>query len=296
MARSTTNHRTGQLITGFGGLALSLDIPLVRLANGDSWSILLLRCAATLAVALIVWSVWRFRSGKAPALIPGWAGLAVASLYGLCSIFFIVAVHETSTANLVFILAFTSMFAAILSWLFLGERPSRATLLTMAAMLVGILIIVGDGLGTGGMLGDLMALAAAFAIAGAITISRASGRDMGLASLVGVALPLVTAAIVLVVSGDAPTVASPGWIILDGAIVIPAAFYCLALGPRYLSGPEVALFYLLETVLAPVWVWWIFTETPSRGSLVGGTILVAALTAHSIWQLARTRRLDHRLH
>ena len=60
--------------------------------------------------------------------MPGRAGLAVAALYGLGSITFITAVFNTSTANLVFILAFTTMFAALLSWIFLKERPRPATL------------------------------------------------------------------------------------------------------------------------------------------------------------------------
>ncbi len=82
----------------------------------------------------------------------------------------------------------------------------------------------------------------------------------------------------------------PWWIIFNGAVIMPLAFFCLAAGPRYISGPEVAMFYLLETVLAPVWVWMIFYETPSRNSLIGGVILIVALVAHSVWQLIDGRR------
>jgi drug/metabolite transporter (DMT)-like permease len=71
---------------------------------------------------------------------------------------------------------------------------------------------------------------------------------------------------------------------------MPISFFCLAAAPRYISGAEVAMFYLLETVLAPVWVWIVFSETPSRNSLIGGTILVVALVAHSLWQLVQGRR------
>ena len=71
---------------------------------------------------------------------------------------------------------------------------------------------------------------------------------------------------------------------------MPLSFFCLATGPRYISGPEVAMFYLLETVLAPIWVWMIFAEAPSRNSLIGGSILIAALVAHSLWQILEGRR------
>ena len=269
-------------------MALTVDIPLIRLANGEAWSILLLRTGTTFVAALVIWANWRAITPKAPQLIPGRAGLAVAALYGLGSITFITAVYNTSTADLVFILAFNTMFAALLSWLFLKERPRPATLLTMAVMIFGVAVIVGSSLGSGRLFGDLMALSSAFLIASAITISRASGKDMGFTALIGVALPLAVAA--FMVSKGGFQVAAPGWIIFNGAVVMPISFFCLAAGPRYVSGPEVAMFYLLETVLAPVWVWMVFSEVPSRNSLIGGVILIVALVAHSLWQLHQGRK------
>ncbi|MDP3895724.1 MAG: DMT family transporter, partial [Mesorhizobium sp.] len=276
------------LITAIGGLALTVDIPLIRLSGGDAWSILLLRSTVTFAAAILIWAVWRAFSARAPALVPGRAGVAVATLYGLASITFIAAVYATSTANLVFILAFNTMFAALLSWIFLNERPRPATLVAMAVMIVGVLVIVGDSIGTGNLFGDLMALCSAFLIAAAITVSRASGRDMGFTALIGVAFPALVA--VVMVSRTGFSVEAPWWIIFNGAVIMPISFFCLATGPRYISGPEVAMFYLLETVLAPIWVWMIFSEVPTTNSLIGGLILVVALVAHSIWQLLDGRR------
>jgi len=281
-------HAKGLLLTAIGGLALTVDIPLIRLADGSSWTILMLRTGTTFIAALVIWAVWRALSPKAPALIPGLAGAVVAALYGLGSITFISAVYQTSTANLVFILAFTSMFAALLSWLFLKERPRNGTLIAMAVMVVGVLIIVADGLGSGGMLGNALALASSLLIASAITISRHSGRDMGFTALIGVILPFFVA--LAMVGSTGYQVTAPWWIIFNGAVIMPISFFCLANGPKYLSGPEVAMFYLLETVLAPVWVWLIFDEVPSSHALIGGTILITALVVHSIWQLAEGRK------
>jgi drug/metabolite transporter (DMT)-like permease len=283
-----SDHAKGLALTAFGGLTLTVDIPLIRLANGDHWSILFMRTGTTLIAALLIWAIWRFFSPKAPQLIPGRAGLAVAALYGLGSIVFITAVYNTSTANLVFILAFNTMFAALLSWVFLKERPRPATLIAMLFMIFGVLIIVGDSIGTGQMFGNVMALLSTLCIAGAITITRASGKDMGFTSLVGVVFPFAVA--MLMVSKTGINVAAPWWIILNGAVVMPIAFFCLANGPKYISGPEVAMFYLLETILAPVWIWMIFAEAPSRNSMIGGTILIVTLVVHSLWQLQDGRR------
>ena len=287
-ADDDSQHARGLLLCAVGGMALTIDIPLIRLAGGEPWSILMIRCGATLGATLVLWLLMRRTMREPPPLIPGRSGVVVALLYAISWITFIIAVYNTATANLVFILAFNTMFAALLSWLFLKERPHPVTLVTMAAMLAGVLIIVGDGISSGHLLGDLMALVSAFCIASAITITRASGKNMGFAALVAVALPLVVAA--AMVSRTGYHIAAPWWIFLDGFIIMPLSFFCLASGPRYLSAPEVAMFYLLETVLAPVWVWMIFAEVPSRQSMVGGTILIVSLIAHSLWQLHRGRK------
>lgn len=288
MTTSPDHHAKGLIITAIGGLTLTVDIPLIRLADGEPWSILMMRTGTTFLAALVIWAIWRLATPKAPQLVPGRAGLAVAALYGLGSITFITAVFNTSTANLVFILAFNPMFSALLSWLFLGERPRPATFAAMAAMVVGVGIIVAGSMGSGHLFGDFMAMCSAFSIAGAITLSRASGKDMGFTSLVGVVLPFLVA--VVMVSKTGYQITAPWWIVFNGAVIMPISFFCLAAGPRYISGPEVSMFYLLETVFAPVWVWLIFAEVPSRNSLIGGTILIVTLVAHSLWQLHEGRR------
>lgn len=285
---SAANHAKGLLLAAVGGLVLTVDIPLIRLAAGDHWPILLVRSAATVAAALTVWLIWRAFSENAPPLVPGRRGLAVAALYALAALAFMTAVYNTSTANLVFILAFNSMFAAFLSWLFLKERPQPVTLVAMALMLVGVLVIVGGGIGAGHFLGDAMALASAFLLASAITITRGAGRDMGFTALIAIALPCLVAAFMTARTGY--RIEAPWWILLNGAVVMPVAFFCLSNAPKYIAGAEVAMFYLLETVLAPVWVWMIFDEVPSRATLIGGTILVVTLMAHSLWQLHAGRR------
>lgn len=288
MSASDDNYARGLTLTAIGGFALTADIPLIKLANGEPWSILMLRGAATFIVAIIVWGIWRALSDKAPQLIPGRAGLVVAGLYGATSLTFVTAVYHTSTANLVFILAFNTAFAAILSWVFLRQRPRPATFAAIAAMIVGIGVIVGDSIGSGTLFGDLMAGLSAFFVAAAITLTRASGRDMGFAALVAVIIPAAVAAIMVARNGY--FVEAPLWIIFNGAVIMPISFFCLATGPKYISGPEVAMFYLLETVLAPIWVWLIFAERPTSQSLIGGAILVAALVLHSAWQLWDARR------
>jgi drug/metabolite transporter (DMT)-like permease len=283
LSPDAAQHWRGLAITGLGGLALSFDIPLIRSADGEVWSILAVRSLSTFAIAIAAWFVINRLLGRRIALIPGKAGLIAGLFYGINSFTFLLAVFNTSTANVVFILAFTSMFAAILSWIFLKERPSNATLLTMAIMVLGVGVIVQDGLESGHLFGDAMAACSALLLASAITVSRASGRDMALVPLTTAIFPAIAALVLLPPGGL--SIAAPGYILFNGLVMIPLAFFCLATGPRYLSAPEVGMFYLLETILAPIWVWIAFSEVPTRQTLLGGAVLILTLFGHSLWQM-----------
>ena len=85
---------------------------------------------------------------------------------------------------------------------------------------------------------------------------------------------------------------APQWLLANGLIVVPIAAWCLALAPRYIPAPQVAMFYLIETVLAPVWVWIVFAETVSGATLAGGSIVLAAILAHSLWSMRAPRTIE----
>ena len=273
----------GLALTFIGGLALSFDVPLVRLSGGEAWDVITVRSLLTFAAALVLWWAIGAFGGKRPVMLPGKPGMIAAVIYGISTIFFLGAVFNTSSANVVFIVAFNPMFAALLAWFFLRERPATETFVTMAVMIAGVGLIVSGSLSGGHLVGDLLSVAAAFLLAGAITIGRASRRDMGFVPLIGAVIPAVIG--LVIVGTGAFDIPDPVWLILDGVIMIPLAFWCLATGPRYLTAAEVGMFYLLETVLAPVWVWLIFDEVPTARSLIGGAILTLALVGYSLYQM-----------
>ncbi|MDE1992936.1 MAG: DMT family transporter [Rhizobiaceae bacterium] len=283
-----SDHHKGLLLATIGGLTLSMDIPLIRLASGEVWSILAVRSVATITAAVLALLVIHRMRGSVRGALPGRMGWPVAFFYGLTTISFLWALHYTKAANVVFIIALNPMFVALLSWMFLKERPALSTIATMVAMVCGVALIVWNGVEGGHLLGDALSVFSSFSIACAITIGRGSRRDMGFASLLSAVVPAAIGLYHVIPSGIA--INHPGWILLDGGILMPLSFWCLATGTRFLSGPEVAMFYLLETILAPIWVWLIFEEAPTTMTLIGGLVMILALVTHSLWQAwVRTR-------
>lgn len=80
------------------------------------------------------------------------------------------------------------------------------------------------------------------------------------------------------------------WMLLNGMIIMPLSYSLLSLGPRYIAASEVALFLLLETALAPIWVWLAVGEKVPIATLSGGAIILTTLLVHSLYKLRRRRQ------
>ena len=282
----------GLTLAFVGGLALSIDIPLIRLAGSDPYTVM---AARGLGIAVMLWLYGRFladRSAMPKDMLADRDFVLVGGLSGLNNICFTLAVFNTSTANVVFILAFNAMLAALISWPITGERPSRATWVAIFLTLLGVGIIVIDGLGNGNLFGDILALFCAVLLALSLTLTRRSGKDLSLAPGYGGAVLAAFSLPLMLQAG--PTSEAPIWLLADVLILVPVAGITLWLAPRFIPAPNVALFYLMETVMAPLWVWFIFNEMPSQNVFIGGSVVIIAISGHGIWELRQsTRRKKH---
>jgi drug/metabolite transporter (DMT)-like permease len=283
------NTGNGMALALFGGMVLSFDIPLIRLADGDVWSVMTVRCLGVGLAGITLYALARFLKWDGLRFDFSRPALLASAAYTITSITFICAVFLTSTANVVFILAFTGMFAALLGWLMNGERPAIATLLTLGATVVGVLLIVGDGLTSGRWTGDFLALVTSFLLAAAITITRRHDLDLRINVLAANVASSAFSGLMMLLSAQT-YIHAPEWSLLNGLIVIPLSFLCLAYAPRLLFGPVVAMAYLLETIFAPIWVWFIFKESPTTMTLIGGSIMLSAILAHGVWELRQAKR------
>lgn len=295
LTSSNVSHvRKGLLITTIGGLLFTLDLPLLRLALTDKWTMVCARGVFLfLSITIAWWLVRHYRGSKVP-YIAGGAGIAVAVTNTIANISYIGAIVETDAANVVFITALIPVITAAMSRLFIGERVHMLTWAATALSFVGVGIIVQDGIGSGTLLGDVLALISAICTAAAFTIIRASGKNVATSLAIGSLSSALIALLFFDVSpGSLLAAASFGvpawiWIALNGLLAIPLASTLIANGPRFLPSADVSMFFLLETVLTPVWIWMLFAEVPGPMVLIGGLIVVVTLVAHSWWRLSLT--------
>ncbi len=288
------NIRFGLLITAIGGFLFTFDLPLLRLADNDKWTLVFARGIFLFLSITAVWWFMRQKSGSRLPYIAGTAGLAVIATNTIANIAYIGALKETNAANVVFILALVPVLTAVFSRIFIKEQIHKFTWLATVVALVGVGIIVSDSLSMGGIWGDFLALVCAACTAAAFTIIRASGKNIATSLAVGSLLSALIALAFFDV--NIANLAKPAffgvpswfWVALNGLLVIPLSSALIANGPRFLPSADVSMFFLLETILTPVWIWMLFAEIPSNAVLFGGAIVIVTLVVHSLWRLRST--------
>ncbi len=280
-------HVKGLVITALGVLFVVPDSLFVRLIEADPLITTFWR-GVTSGLLVLVAVLFLPGLGRIGAIFrTGWTGAIYIFLMGSTGPGFVMAVTNTSVANVVFIFASIPMFAAIFSRMFLGEPITKRIVITMIAVAAGLAIIAyGSGSNEiASWKGDLWAIYVSMAYAGALT----AVRPLKQISMVP-AIPIAYLASALVVWPFTEPVAafSSQWMFFLGhGAFIGIATCFLTLGPRYISSTEVSLLILLESVLAPILVWALVGEDPGRWALVGGAVVLSALVISNLWVLRR---------
>ena len=268
------------LVLGAGALLSLSGIVLRQMESAGGGQIIFYRSLA-FAVAVFLWLALHYRTRVLHAFAKvGRAGLIAGLSLGLGSVCYIYALLLTTVANALFIISAAPFMAALLGWMVLRERVRPTTWAAMAVALAGIAIMVFDGVRGGRLLGNLVAFGTpvSFAIM-LVALRRAGDRDM----IPAICLAGVVGAVVGFAMSDSLVIPRHdlALCIFLGVVQYGGGFVLLTLGARHLPAAEVALLSLVETVLAPLWVWIGVDEVPTLFTLTGGAIVLLAVVAQT---------------
>lgn len=267
----------GLLLVTSGILVLSFDGLLVRLAQTDAWSILFWRgLLMFLALGVFSLSAKRRASVRAHPLLSASSALLLA----LISIFFVLAIIHTQVANVVIILCTAPLFAALFTRFFLGEHVALHTWLAIGVAALGIMVVFAGAFSASDLTGNGYALLSSAAVGANLTLLR---RHPTMERMPLIALGGLMAALIAWPNAQPFGLGSSNyWVLaLMGLIQMPLATLLINNATRYLPSAEVALFYLLESALGTLWVWYFLEETPTQAALYGGALVIATLVAHA---------------
>ena len=263
----------------FGVFILSPDAVLIRLADADSWSILLWRgIFYALGILIILLITHRSKALNEVKKI-GKDGVLIGILTGLGSVTFVFAVQLTSIASALVIISIMPMMTAIISWLLLKEKSGIFTWFSMVLVFIGIYIVM-DGEPKGSsIIGNLFALASVTFGATGFTLIR-KNKSINMIPAMGVNA-IVSALIAAIFVETVILPLDSMLYIFAMGLMVSLSFSLLTSSGRYIPATEVGMFMPLGAVFGTLAGWLIINEQPSSGALIGGFIVLLTMFVHS---------------
>ena len=268
----------------FGGLIIR------SMETADAWHINFYRSLA-FVIALFGVLLFQYRGAAFRKVShAGWHGWVGGGLLAGANIAFLQSLQATTVANTMFILSGIPFITAVLAWIVLKEKLTRATLVTMVFAATGIGVMIVNSIGGGSFYGNGMALVTAFSFAGfSVFVRRHRNIDMLPASLLSGVIILVAALFVHIESLGIPT-HDILLCFLWGGLMSGMANTLFIFASRHIVAAELTLFLLLEFSLGPVWVWLFINEVPTRMTIIGGALVITAVLVRAIFELQHSHR------
>lgn len=295
-ASQQENHSLGAWLVFASAVVWSLGGILARLAEVENPWVTIVWRSGTAALCLLAFMLLRDGRAGTVALFArmGPAGLAVAACFTVATTSFVIALQFTTVANVLLMQAGVPLIAALISRVLFGEPLRAVTGLAIAAVIAGVAVMVSDSLtGQVSPLGDGLALLIALAFATATVITRRhSGIRMTPAVCTGSACGCLIALAVNLGAGT--SIAVELWQLGVLAVFGMSLGLGMALftqGARLIPSAFAALLGTAETILGPLWVWLFLGETPTPRTIVGGAVVLAAITGYLLWQISNNRRI-----
>ena len=281
MFKELNNQKKGSLLAFIGVLFITPDSLFIRLANIDTWGLLFYRGAIPFVIVLLGLILFYKKNFFIAFKNIGYVGIFYAISFTICNITFIISIQNTNVANTLIMVAMAPMLSAFLGAFFLKEIPDKKTWIAIAVTLLSVLYIFYDSLQLGNIIGDIFGFLTALGLAISANLARyAKSKDLVPAAVLG-KLGTALFAFVFVSNFDLlnnDIIIVPVMCIL--CVAIP--FVLVTIAPRFITAAEVNLFFLLEVILGPIWVWLVINEKPSVETLFGGILIIFTITIHSI--------------
>ena len=288
----SNNHLRAILLTALGIFIMSFESLLIKLTSISSLSYsFYIGIFMFLSMNLLL-----FKKEKKNFLSAYSSGFLIILLcgafFGLSNIFFISAIKNTSVANTVMILSASPLFSTIYAYVFYKEKSTKNIYISSFFIFIGLFVIFYSQNEESTMIGNFYAFLCAnfFSLAFVFLSRHKKVNRLAVTSSSGfftffIALIFVQS---LEINMDNLYI-----LILAGLLIAPASRLLIAVGTKTLPASEISLLMIVETIMAPIWVWMFLNEVPATNTFIGGGIILLTLVLNSLY-LIRISKQKHR--
>jgi len=283
-----SDQKKGTLFAFTAIMFITPDSLLIRLSNVHSWNLIFYRGFIPFFVVFVSLIIIQKSKLFSSLKENGWHGLGYICTFIVTNILFVYSIENTNVANTLVMVSLAPMLSALISFIFLKELPDKKTWIAIIITTIAVIYIFIDSFEKGDVKGNIYGFICALGLAAGAVIIRAGKKSANLIPSAMIA-KLIIALIALFFIDDL-TIKGNDLLIIPAMCVFCVAipFVLITLAPRYITASEVNLFFLLETVLGPFWVWLVIKKQPSIETITGGIIIILTIAIHSFLALKKT--------
>ena len=275
----------GIFLALLGALILTPDTLLMRLSELSGGQMVAWRATQAGSIFFII-GLFPFilsRSGVKPKI---WRKSFVALVFvQMANVFcFAYGIYLAPVAIVLIAVATVPVFSIILGAVVLKEAVDMRTWAIVVIVFLGVtLSVIGDInsydiFNLSSILGGLCGLVVAFSLACNFVIIR-KDKEVAFPLALGTGGILCgLLAFYFWPSASEINLKSMFYISITGLLILPLSFILLSRASRMTPASNVSIIMLLETILGPLWVWIFTNESPKFLTIIGGTIVILALT------------------
>ena len=285
--KNLTDQQKGSLLAFVAVMFITPDSLFIRLASIDTWSLVFYRGMIPFITVFIGMLLIYKLNFFSLLFNSGYHGIIYILTFSVTNITFVVSIQNTNVANTLVMIAMAPMLSAILGAIFLKEPPDKKTWIAIGITFLAAVYIFYDSLQLGNIFGDILGLITALGLAvGAVTIRSAKKKNLVPAAVVGKMFVAIFA--IFFVESYVLTEKDLIIVPLMCLMCVAVPFVLVTIAPRFIPAEEVNLFFLLETIIGPLWVWMIIKEQPSIETIQGGLVIIITIAIHSFLKLKKS--------
>lgn len=262
------------ILWSFGGI-------LIKLVNWNPIAIAGMRSgiASLFLLVIIKKPKWQWNTTK----------VCGAIAYASMLILFVSANKYTTAANAILLQYTAPVYIAIFGKVLLNEKTENEDWLFIAIIVVGMFLFFKDDIGGGSLIGNILGILSGIAFAFNVIFIR---KQKDQSPIEGVFWGNILTFIISIPFMFNSMPDAKGWtgLALLETVQIGVSYVLYTKAIKNVTALEGVLIPVIEPILNPVWVFLFVGEKPGKWSLIGGTVVLTAVTLRAVYMTIKTTK------
>lgn len=269
-----SEHTKGVLAVVLTALLWSSGGLLIKLISLTSMQLSFFRC---LIAAIVFAVIFRKRVLKINKL-----AILNAFFYATVLTLFVIATKTTTAANAIFLQSTAPIYVLIFEPIISKTKWETINIITITVCFIGMILFFLGELSPGHFEGNIVALLAGIAFAAFFLGMRKNDKEYQQSAIFWGNIFVAIICTPFLIELESISFGDLWMVSFLGVFQIAAAYAVFTYGIKRIIAVEASIISMLEPVLNPVWVFLGYGEVPTIYAIIGGIIIISAISIRTL--------------